>query len=186
VALSRVTLDDRAHASPKHMVEHIEGAEVEALVKPERPPILSPLFDLGLDFVAGLAPKVAWDLLRDTEFGRDVTVSGVRCRVADVPDLRLPLTGILHKPAEAQNHRLAVDVAAQVEFELALEFVGKLREISVQVAADEVVQPLVGVLAGDLCSADVTHHDLAVGPLEHLRALSLAGGDHGGLLHGSW
>jgi hypothetical protein len=52
------------------------------------------------------------------------------------------------------------------------------REFSVQVAADEVVQPLVGVLVfGDLCPADVADHDLTVGPPEHLRARRLPGGE---------
>jgi hypothetical protein len=125
VGMIRVFLDDRLHAIPKHLVERVEGVEVVALVEPERPPSVSQLVDLGSDFVAGLARKVAWDLLRDIEFGLYVPVG--RFRVADVPDLRLPLTGILHEPAEVQNHRLVVDLAAQVEFEFVLEFVGKLR-----------------------------------------------------------
>lgn len=144
--LSRI-LDDHTHAKPKHMLEGIKGVEVVALVEPEGPPIVSQLVDLCLDFVAGLAAEVGLDFLRDVEFVLDVLVSGGRCRVADVPDVRLPLTGILHEPTEVKEHRLGVDLAAEVEFELALELLGKLREISVEIAAYEVVQPLVGVLA---------------------------------------
>jgi len=115
-------LDDRTHAIPKHPVESVEGPEVVALVEPERLPGLSPLFDLRSDLVARHARKVLLDLLGDIEFGLDVPVG--RFRVADAPDLRSPLTGILHEPAEVQNHFSVGDLAAQVEFEPVLQFVG--------------------------------------------------------------
>ena len=67
-------------------------------------------------------------------------------------------------------HHFPGDLAFQIEFELVLEFGDKLREITAQVAADEVVQPLVGVLAANLRPADVADDDLVIGPLEHLRA----------------